>query len=64
MTPLRAPGSGQEPAEISYSTAVGATVGSVGRVGSVDAGTEPEQAEDAVVRQADAAMYADKASRR
>ncbi|PRY38534.1 PAS domain S-box-containing protein/diguanylate cyclase (GGDEF)-like protein [Geodermatophilus tzadiensis] len=39
---------------------VGLSIG----IGSVDAGTEPEQAEDAVVRQADAAMYADKASRR
>ncbi|MBM7806545.1 diguanylate cyclase (GGDEF)-like protein/PAS domain S-box-containing protein [Geodermatophilus bullaregiensis] len=39
---------------------VGLSIG----IGSIDGGTEPEQAQEAVVRQADAAMYADKARRR
>ncbi len=39
---------------------VGLSIG----VGSVDGGVDPEQAQEAVVREADAAMYADKASRR
>ncbi|SNS80386.1 PAS domain S-box-containing protein/diguanylate cyclase (GGDEF) domain-containing protein [Geodermatophilus saharensis] len=39
---------------------VGLSIG----IGSVDGGTDPEQAQDTVVREADAAMYADKARRR
>ncbi len=39
---------------------VGLSIG----VGSVDGGTDPEQAQETVVREADAAMYADKARRR
>jgi diguanylate cyclase (GGDEF)-like protein/PAS domain S-box-containing protein len=39
---------------------VGLSIG----VGSVDGGVDPEQAQEAVVREADAAMYADKAGRR
>ncbi|MGY1606105.1 MULTISPECIES: diguanylate cyclase domain-containing protein [unclassified Geodermatophilus] len=39
---------------------VGLSIG----IGSVDGGTDPEQAQETVVREADAAMYADKARRR
>jgi diguanylate cyclase (GGDEF)-like protein/PAS domain S-box-containing protein len=39
---------------------VGLSIG----IGSVDGGVDPEVAQEAVVREADAAMYADKASRR
>ncbi len=39
---------------------VGLSIG----IGSVDGGSDPEQAQEAVVREADAAMYADKARRR
>ncbi len=39
---------------------VGLSIG----IGSVDGGTDPEQAQEGVVREADAAMYADKAGRR
>ena len=39
---------------------VGLSIG----IGSIDGGSDPEHAQEAVVRQADAAMYADKARRR
>jgi diguanylate cyclase (GGDEF)-like protein/PAS domain S-box-containing protein len=39
---------------------VGLSIG----IGSVDGGADPEQAQETVVREADAAMYADKAGRR
>ena len=39
---------------------VGLSIG----IGSIDGGADPEQAQEAVVREADAAMYADKARRR
>ncbi|MGR7024519.1 diguanylate cyclase domain-containing protein [Geodermatophilus sp. URMC 62] len=39
---------------------VGLSIG----IGSIDGGSDPEHAQDAVVREADAAMYADKARRR
>jgi diguanylate cyclase (GGDEF)-like protein/PAS domain S-box-containing protein len=39
---------------------VGLSIG----IGSVDGGSDPEQAQETVVREADAAMYADKARRR
>ncbi|MGY1736933.1 diguanylate cyclase domain-containing protein [Geodermatophilus sp. SYSU D00684] len=39
---------------------VGLSIG----IGSVDGGVDPEEAQEAVVREADAAMYADKARRR
>jgi diguanylate cyclase (GGDEF)-like protein/PAS domain S-box-containing protein len=39
---------------------VGLSIG----IGSIDGGSDPEDAQEAVVRQADAAMYADKARRR
>jgi GGDEF domain-containing protein len=39
---------------------VGISIG----IGSVDGGADPEQAQETVVREADAAMYTDKAGRR
>jgi diguanylate cyclase (GGDEF)-like protein len=44
----------------SRSLRVGLSIG----IGSVDGGADPEEAQETVVREADAAMYADKARRR